>query len=340
MSLTPYYQDDYATLYHGDALETLKKLPGESIQCCVTSPPYWGLRDYGVEGQLGLENTPEKYVDKIVEIFREVKRVLRSDGTLWLNMGDSYWANRYTPDAKYGGVINPSISKPEHLRAGGKYHSYLKPKDLIGLPWLVAFALQRDGWFLRKDIIWYKKNPMPESTKDRPTTAHEYLFLLSKSNKYFYDGEAIKEKASYNTHARGNGVNPKAMNIPGGWDTSKGDYNHHVLNGNGRYKHKQNESFSSSVNQVVEFRNKRSVWEIGTEPFVDAHFATFPTKLVEPCILAGIRSNDGIVLDPFAGSGTVAQVAKEHNRKSISIELNEEYLPMQMKRLQQEVLAL
>jgi len=297
-------------IYNMDCLEGLKQLPDNSINCCVTSPPYWGLRDYGVEGQLGLESTPEEYVAKMVEIFREVRRVLRDDGTLWLNLGDSYAS---------GGMSNPSskstLSGGKDLGAADysitrKVPNGLKPKDLVGIPWMVAFALRADGWYLRQDIIWHKPNPLPESVKDRCTKAHEYIFLLTKSQKYFYDSEAIKEKSNY----------------PGQGGAAIG----HVT-------HSQPGARRLSVTENLkirgEKRNKRSVWTVTTKPFKGAHFATYPPDLIEPCILAGCPAG-GVVLDPFMGSGTTGMVAAMYQRNFIGFELNPEYCKMAEKRIE------
>lgn len=248
----------------GDALQQLRTIPDNSVHCCVTSPPYWQLRDYGVPGQLGLEPTIQEYVASIRAVFAEVRRVLRKDGTCWVNLGDCY------ASGGHGGDTGKS-------KTGGK------PKDLCGIPWRVAFALQDDGWYLRSDIIWHKPNPMPESTTDRPTKAHEYLFLLAKSQRYFYDAQAIKEPVSGTANARGHGVNPKSMVAPTGWDTRPG--RHRELKG--RYKVKQNESFSGAINGPVSQRNKRSVWTIPTHAYPGNHYATYPPNLVKPCILAG-----------------------------------------------------
>jgi len=264
--------DTIQTIYQGDALEVLRGLPSESVHCCITSPPYWGLRDYGVEGQLGLEDTPEEYVENLVAIFREVKRVLRDDGTLWLNLGDCHYGSSMTggtnsieSSAKRKGRM---FKKPSNCTSKqGK--SQLKPKDLVGIPWMVAFALRADGWYLRQDIIWHKPNPMPESVTDRPTKAHEYVFLLTRKKKYFYDAEAIKEKQSGKIKTRrfssDGGVKARAMGK-------------HISGGN--------EGTGAKWTDTG-FRNKRSVWTIPTKPFKEAHFATFPPDLIEPCILAG-----------------------------------------------------
>jgi DNA modification methylase len=301
----------------GNAPDVLRELPDNSIHCCVTSPPYWRLRDYGVEGQLGLEKTPEEYVQKMVEVFREVRRVLRDDGILFLNLGDSYY-----------GSGNCTTKQ-------GK--SQLKPKDLVGIPWRVAFALQDDGWYLRQDIIWHKRNAMPESVKDRPTKAHEYIFLMSKSGRYYYDAESIKEKSVSgdprrpyapgqvdnrgNGHDRGGG----SVRVPAGWKTGSGS--HGTIHSEGR---------SREVVYVDGFtnRNKRSVWTIPTHAYSEAHFATFPPDLIKPCILAGCPEN-GITLDPFMGAGTTGVVCADLGRNYIGIELNPEYVRIANERIKQ-----
>lgn len=300
----------------GDCTESLKTIDDGVIQTCVTSPPYFGLRDYGVEGQIGLEEKPLDYVNKLTEVFREVKRVLREDGTVWLNIGDSYSAA--CSGNKSAGVV------------GG-----LKPKDLIGIPWRVAFALQADGWYLRQDIIWHKTNPMPESVKDRCTKSHEYIFLLSKSPRYYYDQEAILEPCSPNTHAR------LSQNVQAQVGSARANGGRKT-NGNmkavgrkydpGVIRNKNNPSFDAAMSIMPQKRNKRSVWTVSTKPYKGAHFATFPVDLIEPCVLAGSKSGD-LVLDPFAGSGTVGQAALKHGRRSILCELNMEYIPLMYKRL-------
>ena len=304
-------------IYQGDVLNVLKTFPDESIHCCVTSPPYWGLRDYGVEGQIGLEKTPEEYVAKMVEVFREVKRVLRDDGTLWLNLGDSYVTSHAvgTKDDDTGWK-HGAISKGYQARAGGVGNGR-KPKDLVGIPWMVAFALRADGWYLRQDIIWHKPNCMPESVKDRCTKAHEYIFLLSKSKKYYYDNEAIKEPVKEISIRR----------AEYGWDCDRPSTKNASMNGEGIHTKKMGTRF---VNP--DGRNKRSVWTVTTKPFKGAHFAVFPEDLIEPCILAGCPEG-GIVLDPFMGSGTTAVVALKHNRNYIGIELNPEYIKIAEKRV-------
>ena len=358
----------------GDCLRSLRAMPAESVQTCITSPPYWGLRDYGDPGQLGLEPTPEQYVANMVEVFAEVRRVLRDDGTCWLNLGDSYNGS--------GGVGGPgkshtnqgSVERPDN-RAGW---SGLKPKDLVGIPWRVAFALQADGWYLRSDIIWAKPNPMPESVTDRPTKAHEYLFLLSKSPRYFYDADAIREGASEIGIAREGRARTTPAHSPPGAQPNRRE--------------------SSNGEWLTAVRNKRTVWTVATQPFKGAHFAVFPPKLIEPCVLAGsppkrcgecgapwervtertaatvlhpgsdyndkAGRNDGhrgelvgaahktlgwqptcehnddtgsaVVLDPFSGSGTTGMVALRHDRSYIGLELSSEYAAMSRNRIRDD----
>jgi len=310
------------TIYEGDCIETMKQWEAGCVQTCITSPPYYGLRDYGHEGQIGLEETPEAFVAKMVEVFREVKRVLRDDGTLWLNLGDSYTAggsNRNgigSNDANWG--KGDSIKrKMKHRQNDKKILKGCKPKDLIGIPWMVAFALRADGWYLRQDIIWHKPNPMPESVTDRCTKAHEYIFLLSKSQKYYFDNEAIKEESvHYATDARAD-------------------------KGNIRYEGKRTIDPSGKNGQesfvtINETRNKRSVWTVTTKPYSGAHFATFPQDLIEPCIKAGCPPN-GIVLDPFMGAGTTAVVARKLGRNYIGTELNQEYINIAEQRIVDEL---
>jgi len=315
----------------GDCRETLKTLPDASIHCCVTSPPYYGLRDYGHEGQIGLEPTPAEFVAKLVEVFREVRRVLRDDGTLWLNLGDSY-AN----DGKWGGSTGGKHVSALHGDSSvgrERKHTGLKPKDLIGIPWRVAFALQADGWYLRQDIIWSKPNPMPESCKDRCTKAHEYIFLLSKSAKYYYDHEAIKEPANgWNGSRFEDGKNLEVHpNVgkkrkPAGWDTGTGA--HGTIHRDGRAKEVE------YTEGICANRNKRSVWTVCTQPYKEAHFATFPPALIRPCILAGCPQG-GTVLDPFGGSGTTGEVSEIEGRNSILCELNPAYVTLAKNRTAQ-----
>ena len=290
-------------IHVGDCLQSLRSMPDQSVHCCVTSPPYFGLRDYGVDGQIGLEQTPEEYIAKMVEVFREVRRVLRDDGTLWLNIGDSY-ANDTIGQGGKSAKQSSNRGTGHSMTEAERYRGIpegLKRKDLIGIPWMLAFALRADGWFLRQDIIWHKPNTMPESVRDRCTKAHEYVFLLSKSERYFFDSEAMREEAV--------------------------GKNHHDLTG-GRYKPPgQTDHSGSRENKNRDAdgkRNRRSVWTVATRPYKGAHFATFPPALIEPCILAGCPAG-GVVLDPFGGSGTTAGVALAHGRSAVLCELNEEY---------------
>lgn len=362
-------------IYNLDVLEGLGKLGDDSVDCCVTSPPYWSLRDYGMNGQMGLEPTIEEYIEKMVSVFREVKRVLKPEGTLWLNMGDCYSGS--------GGPGGDYKNGRKGIEYGSQYLSRgLKPKDLVGMPWRIAFALQADGWWLRSDIIWSKPNPMPESVTDRPTKAHEYVFLMSKNSRYFYDADAVREEGSgRNWLACGGNL------VGAGVHKANDGYRD---NGEGR----KGEAYG---------RNKRTVWEIATQPFPAAHFATFPEKLVEPCILAGTsekgycaecgkpwmrvveregmetrpgriskfdKADDytdgqrrktrkewinttigwkpsctcdstatlpGLCLDPFMGSGTVALVAHRLDRDFIGFELSKEYCDIANKRIKTEV---
>jgi DNA modification methylase len=357
-----------ATIHQGDCLEVLKTLPEQSVNCCVTSPPYFGLRDYGtakweggdsncdhvqslnkhggeradrnqegykklyldvcgkcgarrIDSQIGLEETPDAFVAKLVDVFREVKRVLREDGTLWLNLGDSYAAQRggtHQPAETLAGGVGGKTDdggKVNRDRHDGynptRFASRigLKHKDLIGIPWRVAFALQADGWYLRQDIIWHKPNPMPESVTDRCTKAHEYIFLLSKSARYYYDAEAIKEESIYPVGSRDD--------VPQG-----------VFDG----KRDGSNGMNGSFRAIRNTRNKRSVWTITTKPYAGAHFATFPPDLIEPCILAGCPRG-GTVLDPFNGSGTAGMVSLENGRNYVGIELNPEYVELTNERL-------
>jgi DNA modification methylase len=308
-------------IIEGDALTELQKLPSASADCCITSPPYYGLRDYGVDGQIGLEATPEAYVAAQVAVFGEVKRVLKDEGTLWLNLGDSYagsWGNSGHRPEIDGTPSHQREKKTEYLARGGwdqrrevppnQKVAGCKPKDLIGIPWMVAFALRADGWYLRQDIIWAKPAPMPESVRDRCTRSHEYIFLLAKSQKYYYDCEAIAEPLACPGEA-----NRKTPARFGGAD---------------KYTEAKKQSRLHSGNEYTGTsngkRNKRDVWTIPTKPYKEAHFATFPEALVEPCILAGCPEG-GTVLDPFFGAGTTGLVAKKLNRSYIGIELNPEY---------------
>jgi DNA modification methylase len=318
-------------IYNGDAAAILKTLPGESVHCCVTSPPYFGLRDYGVDGQIGLEETPEEYINRLVEVFREVKRVLRNDGTLWLNIGDSY------SGSGKGGQSEEKRSENWRPQYGNKGKCYgLKPKDLIGIPWMLAFALRADGWYLRQDIIWQKPNPMPESVTDRCTKSHEYIFLFSKSRTYFFDAEAIAEPVTQSTIDR---LSQDVENQHGS-ERVPGKTNGAMKAAAPRYggkKYTENPDVSyrtksGNAYELREKRNKRDVWNVATQPYSEAHFATFPKDLIRPCILAGCPVG-GIVLDPFFGSGTTGEVALEENRNFIGIELNPEYIKIAQKRI-------
>jgi DNA modification methylase len=306
-----------AAFYQGNCLAVLASLPDQSVQCCVTSPPYFGLRDYGHPDQIGLEDSPDAYVTKMVSVFRAVLRVLRDDGTCWINIGDSYSGS----NASQGGDGSTSRLGPkatnadwtrsqQAMRTSGQIQTKrgngLKPKDLIGIPWMIAFALRADGWYLRQDIIWAKPNPMPESVTDRCTKSHEYLFLLTKSARYFWDAEAMKE-----TPVKG----------------AAGS----LFNAGKTATHQMGRS-SDAERIDNETRNRRSVWTIATQPYAGAHFAVMPPKLVEPCILAGSRLGD-TVLDPFSGSGTVGGVATGHGRRYLGIELSPDYLALSVERL-------
>jgi len=301
----------------GDCIEGMRTLPDASVHCCVTSPPYWGLRDYGHGEQIGLEQTPDAYVAKMVDVFREVRRVLRDDGTLWLNLGDSYSGSASTGGTGKETAYTGPRSLPTK-RADG-----LKPKDLVGIPWRVAFALQADGWYLRQDIIWHKPNPMPESVTDRCTKAHEYIFLMAKSARYYYDAEAIKEECTPDMQRRAAAGHTRGGN--GKVDASRGDVD--TLRGE-----------HSKAIDVSNGRNRRSVWTVTTKPYSGAHFATFPPKLIEPCILAGCPEG-GTVLDPFTGSGTTAVVALNNGRNFVGTELNPDYVKLAEDRISQSVVS-
>lgn len=342
-------------ILRGDCMDVLKGLPDESVHTCVTSPPYFGLRDYGVDGQIGLEDSPQAFVTTMVAVFEEVRRVLRSDGTCWLNIGDSYagsWGAQSRPQGPSGEMASRSVISARQIRAHPRFDGKtgtvgaewgLKPKDLMLVPFRLALALQAAGWWVRQDIIWAKPNPMPESILDRCTKAHEYLFLLAKSERYHYDADAIRETRTSDEDAaefRGgcyvggnidnsNGgkravTGNKRVKVPGGWD--RGDGAHGTIHRDGRTSAEYQEV------AVKKGRNKRSVWTVATHAFPDAHFATFPPALIEPCILAGCPVG-GTVLDPFGGAGTTGLVADRHGRNAILIELNPEYAAMAEKRI-------
>lgn len=350
---------DINIIHNQNCLDGLKTLPDNSIDCCVTSPPYFGLRDYGTEEQIGMEQTPDEFVDKLIEVFTEVKRVLKPEGTLWLNLGDSY------AGSGKGGQSEEKRSEnwqPVYSNKGKLYG--LKQKDLIGIPWMVAFALRTNGWYLRQDIIWHKPNPMPESVTDRCTKSHEYIFLMSKSQKYFYDIDAIRtpvkdstvqrmmqqienQKGSERVPGKTNG-NMKAVG-PGrtprpGVDTNGGNqanetgikaYSHRGTGDKKLTGHSGN--FDSEGNLIGDgMANKKSVWTVTTKPFKEAHFATFPEDLIVDCIKAGCPEG-GIVLDPFMGAGTTALVARKLNRNYIGFELNKDYISIANKRLHDEL---
>ncbi len=319
--------DGDVRLFHGDTRVVMQSLPAESVHCVVTSPPYWNLRNYNVDGQIGLEESPDAFIDALVGVFRDVRRVLRRDGTVFLNLGDSYAGSTnqtagFGPTSGLSGASSPRYQATMNAGAGtgrAKMAPGLKPKDLVGMPWRVALALQADGWWLRSCIIWSKPNPMPESVTDRPTTAHEYVFLLSKAATYYYDADAVREanqpgrRSAFRstTYESGRSVaNGGELRVDpvtvGGSDPSAG-------------------------------RNLRSVWSIATEPTPEAHFATFPQALVEPCVKAGCPEG-GTVLDPFAGSGTTCLVARRLGRNSIGIDLSAEYLEIAKRRIGQPTL--
>jgi len=323
-------------LLQGDNRQVLKTLPDQSVHTCVTSPPYYGLRDYGVDGQIGMEATPEAFVAELVSVFRECWRVLRDDGTLWLNLGDSY-----NGSGGAGGDYGPGGLKEGQPKYPGRKVSGLKPKDLIGIPWMVAFALRADGWFLRSDIIWHKPNPMPESVTDRPTRAHEYIFLFSKSSRYYYDNEAIKEPAQEWTGQAATFARTGAVSehiIPGQSAAQHRPDRKDKQRGHGRRHAGFNERWDSMTKeeQGAGLRNKRSVWTVATRPYSGAHFATFPPDLIEPCVLAG-SPEDGTVLDPFNGSGTTGAVACANGRNYIGVELNGEYIELAHTRIRDAI---
>ena len=314
-----------ATILVGDVRESLRGLPDGCARTVVTSPPYWGLRDYGHDGQLGLEQTPDEYVQEMVGVFREVRRVLADDGTLWLNLGDSYASSGSSGKQSgiddwmrdHRGAKGNGAKQSERVYGRAPTPSGLKAKELIGIPWRVAFALQADGWYLRQDIIWAKPNPMPESVTDRCTKAHEYVFLLTKQPRYYYDAKAAAEPAKYAGHT------VKASNAETAKNGAKGKYGATAL------------GFTQHDTTVGETRNRRSVWTVTTKPFKGAHFAVMPEALVEPCVLAGSATGD-TVLDPFSGSGTVGVVALRHGRNYIGCELNPDYAALSEARIRDD----
>jgi len=327
--LEPSASGDGWAVYTGDARAVLPHLPDRSAQCVVTSPPYFALRDYGVIGQVGMEPTPAEYVDSLVEVFRQVRRILKDDGIVWLNLGDTYFSS-----AKGTGGCDPATSPKQSWKGGRNGQGFgavrvspgalaVKPKDLIGIPWRVAFALQEDGWYLRQDIIWHKPNPMPESVRDRCTKAHEYVFMLAKSARYFWDADAMKERAS--------GASGWAKQRAKGVNTWK-------YNDTEERKAQTGQRVDASTFGDVGARNRRSVWTIPSKPYKCAHFAVMPPTLVEPCILAGSRAGD-VVLDPFSGSGTTAAVAVQHGRRFVGCELNADYAQLTQARVAERLRA-
>jgi DNA modification methylase len=330
----------------GDCRHVLSTLADQSVNCIVTSPPYFGLRDYGVAGQIGLESNPSVFVSEMVNVFRTARRVLRDDGTLWLNLGDSYAGSgkggnpidsphqKQATNAGSLSVIGNTAREAANTRGVGDDRCFgHKPKDLMGIPWRVAFALQDDGWYLRQDIIWSKPNPMPESVRDRCTKAHEYLFMLSKAPRYYYDADSIAEDAIYAGLANQDDSgfkDPRSFN----GKHKEGYRSADKQRGHGRRHAGFNDRWDAMerTEQCSGKRNKRSVWEVATAPFADAHFATFPPALIEPCILAGCPEG-GIVLDPFGGAGTTGLVADRFKRSAVLIELNPEYATMAARRI-------
>ena len=310
-------------IYTGDCLEVLRTLPDESVHCCVTSPPYYALRDYGMDEQIGRETSPKEYISRLTEVFTEVRRVLRSDGTLWLNISDTYAGKGNQGD--FVDAKNPKGRNGQAVALNNKVEG-CKPKDMIGIPWMLAFALRDAGWYLRNDIIWMKENPMPESVKDRCARCYEHIFLFSKSRKYHFDHKAISEPIAPTTAERLkrglNGSNKFGKAIPG-------QAQQQTIN-------RVREHGSITDDMINPLRNKRDVWIINTVPFKGGHYAAYPPKLVETCLLAGCPE-DGVVLDPFMGSGTTGMVAKQLNRHYVGIELNPEYTELANARIGGEI---
>ena len=371
-----YHETEYGTIHCGDSLDVLKGMADESVDCCITSPPYWGLRDYGTakwEGgdaecdhrgkpfatkanvnkntngsndtknqedrefykeqcpkcgairkdkQLGLEKTPEEYVANMVQLFREVRRVLKDDGVLWLNLGDSYAGSGVHKEHHANQGISQSAKRG--CTNGVPVPSGLKPKDLVGIPWRVALALQADGWWLRQDIIWHKPNPMPESVRDRCTKSHEYIFMLTKSARYYFDSDAIKEPANYD--GRKDTVMKGSAKYQNGYFPTDVNTQSIALKGHERWKENAD---------GVKVRNKRSVWTVATKPYKEAHFATYPPDLILPCVKAA--KPDAVILDPFFGSGTTGLVAVQNGRRYIGIDLNPDYCTIAAKRIDNEL---
>lgn len=318
--MKPYYADEQVTLYHGDSLDVLRTLPDGSVNSCVTSPPYFGLRDYGEPGQYGLEASPAEYVETMRDLFAEVRRVLADEGTLWLNIGDSYYSGKGSPTQP---DLKNEARRPEARVLDRPGADWSKPKNLLGVPWRVAFALQDDGWILRNAIVWNKPNAMPESATDRLSSRYEHLFMFSKSRRYWFDLDPIREPhitADRPLSARG------PQPDPGRWAAGAGAGNRHRT------------SDSAGVGRHDLGRNPGDVWTIATQPFNEAHFAVMPSDLAERCILAGCKPG-GTVLDPFSGSGTTGMVAQRHGRKYVGIDLNADYLDLSLRtRLQQAAL--
>lgn len=366
MSSPAYLSDPDVTLYHGDCLTVLRELPDEFVDCCVTSPPYWGLRDYGHDGQVGLERTPADYITALVEVFNEIRRVLRGRGTLWLNLGDTY--NAYNGGAGPGSQLSKTQTeqRPKLASGYGLQDKSLKPKDLIGIPWRVALALQAAGWWLRSDIVWSKPNPMPESVTDRPTKAHEYVFLLAKSEGYHFGQDELREPAAWERWGDQTNGKHEGQGTAAGWIKPRtknelaAEFDHRrpvgqtwkerkaagatrgnvAFNGNvgaGTQRAVHGEGVSHDLGDPTKGRNVRSVWEIPTQPYPDAHFAVFPQELARRMVLGGCPEG-GTVLDPFAGSGTTLAVARKLGRRAIGIELNESYCQLAADRLAQQSL--
>ncbi|KAA6348021.1 Modification methylase DpnIIB [termite gut metagenome] len=319
-------------IYIGDARSVLSTLPDKSVSCCVTSPPYYGLRDYGVTGQIGQEDTPEEYIKRLVDIFREIRRILTDEGVLWLNIGDCYWRGKGRNGERTGedqqeryregksinrGCSNTGIKNT--ITAQNGKHEVIKPKDLIGIPWMLAFALRADGWYLRQEIIWHKPNPMPESVKDRCTKSHESIFLFTKSPRYYFDYEAIMEPAKYDGRKDTRAKGSHKYSQPGVTGLKPQTF---AARGHERW----------TVKDGIYLRNKRSVWTVATKPLREEHFAPYPEGLITDCIKAGCPQ-DGVVIDPFFGSGTTGVVSRKLSRSYIGIELNPEYVGIARKRL-------